>query len=417
MPNNESEICIAGVVSPLHGAEIIEDIASTVISSARRYPHRFLGVYKESESLRKALIGCNVVILIVGSGGSERIIYDAFANYGGGLLMVSYNGNNSLAAAIEVLPALRDLGVKVSLYHHRLGHDRKGLDDYVRVGHAISKFRSSRLGVLGSTAPWLVYTGITSGEAMSYGPEVVEIGLDRLYSYYMYASDKEAAELARMYRGRSSNRISDGDLVNVMKLHLAIKRIIEEEKLDAYTIDEYEVGRVLRVVPCFTIGYHNSSGIVAGSEGDLQSLLSMMIAHYVSGSPVFQGDLGDVEQDTIVLSHCTAPLNMGSYLLTTHYGTGYPASVSVTPPQGRAVTLMKLDHRIKKFIVSRGTIVASTPRTNLCRTQLVIRVPFNPETLLQDPRGNHYVVVLGDHAWKAMVAGGLLGLEVVDLTG
>ncbi len=417
MAPRDAEICIASVLSPLHGDELVKDIVDIVVSASRKFPHRYLGVYKEPESLRDAVAGCDVVVLIVGSGGTERIIYDAFDGYDGGLMLVSYNGYNSLAAAIEVAPALRTLGVKVSLYHHRLGYERKRLDDYIRVAYAIAKFRSSRIGLFGAPAPWLVYSSMPASESVRYGPEVVKIPLRKLYAYFMNVDEREALDLARMYRNRASSRISDEALLNVMKLHLAIKKIVEEERLVGFTIDCFEVIRVLGVTPCFTIGYHNSIGIVAGCEGDLPSLLTMMIATYISGNSSFMGNLSDVEQETIVLSHCTAPLNMGSYFLTTHYETGRPVGVSVTPPKGRVVTIMKLDHKNDKFIVARGTIVASSPRPNLCRTQMVIRVPFDPQILLDESHGNHYTVVLGDHAWKAIIAGRLLGLDIIDLTG
>ena len=411
------EVCIASVLSPLHEDSLIEDVVNEVLSGARRFPHRYLGVYRDPELLREAVVGCDVVVLIVGSGGTERIILDAFEGFDGGLMLVSYNGYNSLAAAVEVLPALRSSGVKASLYHHRLGYDRKRLDEYLRVSYAVARFRSSRAGLFGSPAPWLVYSNMPASEVAQYGPEVVKIPLRRLYNAFMSISEDEAMDLARVYRNRTSSKISDEALLNVMKLHLAVKNIVEDEELDAFTIDCFEVIRVLGVTPCFTVGYHNSMGIVAGCEGDLPSLLTMMIASYISGGSAFMGNLSDADQDSIVLSHCTAPLNMGSYFLTTHYETGRPVGVSVTPPKGRLVTILKLDHKKDRFIVAKGTIISSSPRPNLCRTQIILRVPFDPEILLDGSPGNHYVVVLGDHSWKAMVAGRLLGLEVVDLTG
>lgn len=417
MASRGAGVCIASVLSPLHNDELVKDIVDTVISASRRFPHRYLGVYREPESLRDAVAGCNVVLLVVGSGGTERIIIDAFEGFDGGLMLVSYNGYNSLAAAVEVAPALRSLGVKAGLHHHRLGYDRRRLDDYIRVAYAIARFRSSRAGLFGAPAPWLVYSGMPASEAVRYGLEVVKIPLRRLYSYFMDLDEREAQDLAKVYRNRTSSRISDEALLNVMRLHLAVKRIVEEEELNAFTIDCFEVIRVLGVTPCFTVGYHNSIGIIAGCEGDLPSLLTMMIASYISGSSSFMGNLSDIEQETIVLSHCTAPLNMGSYFLTTHYETGRPVGVSVTPPKGRVVTIMRLDHRSDKFIVARGTVVASSPRPNLCRTQMVIRVPFDPQILLDESHGNHYTVVLGDHLWKAVIAGRLLGLDVVEFTG
>jgi L-fucose isomerase-like protein len=244
---------------------------------------------------------------------------------------------------------------------------------------------------------------------------VVRIPLKDLYDKFLEADEDEARRLARLYMRTTSSSVDLRGLVKAMKLHLAIKDIVEEYRLDAFTIECFEVIRVLGVSPCFSLAYHNANGIVAGCEGDVNGLATMMIASYVSGEPAFIGNLADIIDDnTAVLAHCTAPLNIGSYTLTTHFETGKPLGVSVTPPSGRPVTVLKLNPVEKELNIAEGVNVSSVNRPGMCRTQYVVRFKEPIEWMLRESPGNHYVVVLGDHVKRVEYAGELLGFRVVN---
>jgi len=406
---SRGEVCAATVISKIHNESLVAGLRAELARNARKVEIRELGTFQNSYELREAVEDCEALALLVGSGGTERIITTGLKGYPGGVLLVSYPGNNSLAAAVEAAAALRELGVNASLHHYK---DGKRLVNALMALRAVSLFRRSRIGLFGEPEPWLVYSRVDPGEVEKLGPQVIRIPLERLYEAYHSISDEDAVEIARGYRVRASSKIKLEELVKVAKLYLAIDSIVSKDRLDAYTIQCFEVIRALHLTPCFSLALHNSKGIVAGCEGDLSSLVAMMLSYYSSGTPAFMGNIVDVNGSKALFAHCTAPIKIGNYRITTHFETGYPAGISVSYPAGRPVTIVKTLVGKRRMIVARATVKASTPRPNTCRTQIVAELEGGADWLLRGDLGNHYVLVLGDHADTLSTVGELLGFTV-----
>ncbi len=410
MLNIEGEVCELVVVSPIQ----VDSIPSSIIDEINKYSKKInmksLGVFTDGQKLRESIRRCESLVILVGSGGTERILTTGLSEFRGGALLISYPGNNSLAAAVEAVAALRDMNVNAGLYHH--GKDSKSLMHVLSAAKAVAEFRSARIGLIGETEPWLVYNKIEIREVENLGPRVIRIPLAKLYEYYMNVEDEKARDLAKTYSSRASSRLSLDQLIKVVKLFLALDNIVDHNRLSAYTVQCFEIIRTLHVSPCLSLSLHNSKGVVAGCEGDLVSLLGMMIAYYSSGKPAFMGNIVDIEDSNILLSHCTAPLTIGEYHITTHFETGYPAGVSVIYPSGRPATLVKIVPRKRKMLVVRGTIRASTPRPHTCRTQILLKLEKGVDWLLEEELGNHYVLIPGDYVDTLRITGKLLGFDV-----
>ncbi|MEB3806840.1 MAG: hypothetical protein GSR73_04910, partial [Desulfurococcales archaeon] len=319
----------------------------------------------------------------------------------------------SLAAAVEVLPALRLRGVRASLAHLR-GDLARVAEGYAAVVEGVSRFRSARVGLVGGRPPWMVYSVVNPEDLAKLGVEMVEIPLEELYSRYRGVGEGEARRAAGEYLGSIRGSLTVEGLVRAVRLHMALEGLVADYGLDAFTVECFRVIEALGVSPCLSLAIHNSRGVVAGCEGDLNGLLGMMAASYVSGEPAFMGNLADlVDERTAVFAHCTAPLSVGRYTLTTHFESGGPLGVAVEPPVGAVVTVLKVDPVRGWFIVSRGVVSGGGGRPGLCRSQYVVGFEGGVGWMVRDSPGNHYVVVLGDYVERLVLAGELLGYSVL----
>ena len=61
------------------------------------------------------------------------------------------------------------------------------------------------------------------------------------------------------------------------------------------------------------------------------------------------------------------------------------------------ITIFKLSKNLKDFYVAKGKIIRNLSETNLCRTQIEVRVNDNIEYFLNRPYGNHHLVIYGDY--------------------
>ena len=105
------------------------------------------------------------------------------------------------------------------------------------------------------------------------------------------------------------------------------------------------------------------------------------------------------EDNTLMLAHCTVPLNMcSSYSLTTHFESGLGIGIKGEMPEGR-ITICKIapDYSLDNTICIPASIKESVNIPGYCRTQII--VSLGEEGLLDILKasfGNHLIVSYGD---------------------
>ncbi len=409
--------CLATVlseISPEGLAKPVEELVQRAAGGRLEY----VGEHRSSGSLRRALRGCTSAAIIVGSGGTEHVILDGASSFRGPLLLVSYDAYNSLPALAEVLPALREeRGGRLWQVHTKLGlrqRDRR-LEAALRGLLLADSLQGARLGIIGGPSPWLVFSRMPNEAVSQLGIEPVDIPLSAVIDYYYEVPREEAESLAEKLAPSATSQVRGEGLVRAVTIYLALKRIVSEYNLDAFTIRCFDLIPVLDASPCLALALLNSEGVVAGCEGDVPAAVTMMILSRASGGPVMMGNLADLDDDTVTIAHCTAPLRLGNYQITTHMETGKPGGVSVTLPTGRPVTLARIHPRLQTLLLARGRLVQSRPRPRLCRTQATVRVEGGARWMLDESPGNHWVLALGDHIEEAQTIAALLGLQPVRM--
>ena len=108
----------------------------------------------------------------------------------------------------------------------------------------------------------------------------------------------------------------------------------------------------------------------------------------------------NLNESTLTLAHCTVPRKMiNAYNLRSHFESGLGVGIEGKLPQGR-VTLFRIGGKnMERLWTAEGENVETTEDENLCRTQAKIKLDSSNklEQLLNDPLGNHLLMIYGDH--------------------
>ena len=139
----------------------------------------------------------------------------------------------------------------------------------------------------------------------------------------------------------------------------------------------------------------NAEGITATCEGDIPAMLTMAVARALTGRSSFQVNLSRIEGDRLLFAHCTVPLDIvQDYCYDTHFESGIGVAIHGQLPEG-PVTLFKISPDFRRVYRREARIVANPYGDNLCRTQVIVEAPGAVAYFLQQPIGNHHIIVPG----------------------
>jgi len=378
--------------SPMHDPVRVSTYVNAFRSSLLGVP--FIGLITEPTRVE-----AEILVVLVATGGTEHIVLDTARLSGARYVLLAYHdSDNSLPAALEVAPALREL-CGVGLVHLNSAGSRVG--PLVRASEALSKIRGGLVLVVGKPSPWLVYSSGVEGEVESkLGVELRFLELDALYEELQRVGDAEAAEECSELVSRAS-RVSVGgeELLRACRLSVAMRRLAARLGAIAVSVRCFDLLKDLGVSGCLALSRLLDRGVVAGCEADIPSTATMLILSTLSGRPSWVANVVGVGSSSVELAHCTVATSLtSSYSLVTHFESGLPVSVAGTLEEGVEVTLAKYDPRRNLLRASRGTVRSGRPtHPYRCRTQVVVEVPPGfARSLLEDPLGAHLVVGLGN---------------------
>ncbi len=320
--------------------------------------------------------------VMIATGGVESLFKTIWSK---GLLktttLIADGRNNSLAASLEILSYLSENEQKGRIIHGTNDEIVNGIVENV-VGTqdcASSLFIGTRIGVFGQPSDWLIASGVDYNYIKErYGIETVFIDLQRLVDE-VGASEKS-------------------DMLAADKTYAAIKKICQEERLDAMTIRCFDIVKACNTTSCLALAKLNDEGIVAGCEGDMQTLMTMLLAKKLCNEPAFMANPSILTDTTTMFAHCTVPLSM-CYRTTmrTHFESGIGVAVQGDMPL-TDYTIMKWGgRRLDKFFVTEAKAIENQYSEHFCRTQIMLDVNLKPY-LLHRTIGNHHVIIRGRHA-------------------
>lgn len=320
--------------------------------------------------------------IMIATGGTENLFR---AIWSSGALktttMIADGRNNSLAAALEILSYLTENGEEGRIVHGTNEEIVKVIMDNIvetRQGSSLS-FIGTKIGLFGQPSDWLIASGVDYDYLREYyGIKTIFIDLQRLINEI----------------GRSEK----SDMLAADKTYSAIRKICQEERLDAMTIRCFDIVKACNTTSCLALAKLNDEGVVAGCEGDMQTLMTMLLAKRLCNEPAFMANPSILTDKTSMFAHCTVPLSM-CYKTTmrTHFESGIGVAVQGNLPL-TDYTIMKWGgRRLDKMFVTEAKAIKNEYSNHFCRTQITFDINLKPY-LLNHSIGNHHVIIKGRHA-------------------
>lgn len=366
-----------------------------------------------AELLRRLKNECNAAITIVGDESSnERVAtlpqFDFVMIATGGVenlfkrilpstsKLIADGRNNSLAAALEILTWLEGQGKEGEIIH--------GTNDEIleRLHHCEGgPLSGTRIGLFGEPSDWLIASGVDREYLWKqFGVETIDIDLQRLIDGIKAIPQANAVKVAQaiVKKAKSVKEPSCADMVEAAKAYLAIKEICKEERLDAMTIRCFDIVKTCDTTSCLALALLNDEGIVAGCEGDMQTLMSMLLAKRLCGEEAFMANPSNLTAETSMLAHCTIPLNMCDALaIRSHFESGIGVAIQGTMPLTDYTIFKWGGPRLDRYFVTEAQAVEAPYSNHFCRTQITLNADLRPY-LLKHSIGNHHVIIKGKHA-------------------
>ena len=361
-------------------------------------------------------------VCFIATGGTEEIFRNYTDTLSENAVLLSDGFHNSLAAALEISSYLGRKGISYRHFNAPLDYSAEFFRNMVEslfrrdggkastitepaqipefsksVRHSLSKMA---IGLIGGQSPWLIASDIDK-EAISkhYGVSFKEISVEEVVeTFILTPSDdpKVVAVTNRMERFLAANR-SRADLTEAARMYVALSRICVLYGLSALTVKCFDLIASCRTTSCLALSLLNEEGIVAGCEGDIPALWSMIYAKLAWGQPSFMCNPSSMNRDelTLDLAHCTIPLQMvHGFRLPSHFESSLGIGVAGSVPSGRFSIIKFSGRELENFYCTDGEVIMNTNIPQRCRTQLRFKFD-NPESFdrfLSTDKGNHIVL-------------------------
>ena len=309
--------------------------------------------------------------------------------------MIADGRNNSLAAALEILTYLGNIGVEGKILH---GTNDEIISTLVETHGCASLW--GRIGLFGQPSDWLIASGVDRDYLRQrYGIETIDIDLQRLIDGVKTIPQTEAEKVAQIMvkRAKAVKEPTSADMLEAAKAYLTIKRICQEERLDAMTIRCFDIVKACGTTSCLALALLNDEGIVAGCEGDKQTLMSMYLAKRLCGEVAFMANPSQLTAQSSMLAHCTIPLTMcDETTIRSHFESGIGVAIQGLLPLTDYTLFKWGGPKLDRYFVSEAKAIETPYSEHFCRTQITLNVNLKPY-LLQHSIGNHHVIIRGRH--------------------
>lgn len=328
----------------------------------------------------------NLSLIYVRTGGTEglfkQLLPELQSKSSRPFYLLTSGKSNSLAASMEILSYLRQHGINGEIIHGSAAYITQRIKLLDTIEQACRRLQGARLGVIGEPSDWLISSHTDKMVIMErLGIRLVDIPMQTLL-------DKFSDCLTMIPAMAGAERIYD-----------ALKEIVDMYRLSGFTLRCFDLLTAVKNTGCLALAKLNSEGYVAGCEGDVPAMLSMMIVRSLLGISGFQANPSNINPETgeMLFAHCTIPFDMVErYEYDTHFESGIGVGVRGYMKEG-PVTIFKLAGDLSRYFVAEGTLVRNQAKSDLCRTQQVIQLSDKCQTayFMTNPIGNHHIIMPG----------------------
>lgn len=373
-------------------------------------------VYTRGKRRLKSLFKQDVVefvdkdphVLVFLTGGSERAALQAVREFEFYPLLAS-SVENSWAAATEVKAWMNHNNIDSWLIDQDSPTAPLVIDSLHKVINGLKRLRGKRFGLVGDVAHWLVSSNVDPFIIKSkLGIEKVDIPWERV-------SFDDVTSVSPDFLSFFSE--SDADELNKSGvIYERFSQLIRQYDLSAITVQCFKLIQKREATACLALSKLSMDGVPAGCEGDICSMLGMMVTKELFGIVPWMANVNYVDESArqVTFSHCAVPGHLlKDFEITTHYESGIGQAVKGNL-KAQEVTLVRIDSTLTKMFVGKGTLVPAEHSTQMCRTQVVVQGDEDMVNyFIKNPLGNHHLIVPGDYLLDFKLAAHLLRMELV----
>ena len=342
-------------------------------------------------------------IVLIGSGGTEGLFLKKLKDLKEPIVLLSTSKNNSLPACLEIKTYLENHNKLCFLLSGNEEHIANMLKHIATIINAYNSIINTNIGLIGGPSSWLIASQVDVKKIHdNFKVNVIKIKMSELDTL-IEETTKEMLDLKDIAHGNELlNKYQDKEVVHqALVIYISLKKLVKKYNLKGLTIKCFDLLKKHKNTACLALALLNEEGITAGCEGDVPSLLTMYFLNTLTGRSSFMANPSkfNYEENSILLAHCTVPLNMtSSYSLDTHFESGLGIGVRGEMPEGK-ISICKIapDYSLDNCVCLPATIKECPHLEGYCRTQIL--VSLGEEGLLDILKasfGNHLIVSYGD---------------------
>ncbi len=370
-----ANIAIYTLTSELHNEQAVKAVTQEFLNS--------LDIEYDFKGSDYASYGSSALNLIyVRTGGTEgifkRLLPELQTKSNRPFYLLTSGKSNSLAASMEILSYLSQQNIKGEIIHGSADYIVKRIQLLEAIEKAHQQLNGSRLGIIGQPSDWLISSNADKAQIKSrLGIDLIDIPISELIDALT----------------------SQEGMPGATRIYEVLKGIVEKYQLQGFTLRCFDLLTTVKNTGCLALAKLNSEGYVAGCEGDVPAMISMMIVRALLNISGFQANPATIDPETgeMLFAHCTIPFNMVErYEYDTHFESGIGVGIRGYMKEG-PVTIFKVSGDLQRHFIAEGYLLRNQAKPDLCRTQQVIKLSDKSQTsyFLKQPIGNHHIIIPG----------------------
>lgn len=396
------DIALYTLTSSLHNEESVNALSNqfiTEIENKLGFTFNFCGTDFTTYGDR------DLDIIYVRTGGTESIFKKMLPSLKGKILLLTSGESNSLAASMEILAYLKQHNLNGEIIHGSTDYIAERIMLLYQINNARRLLQGKNIGVIGRPSDWLIASNIDKKSIKDkLGINIIEIPVEELIN------SVQSDNLSPLFDDKAAI-ISDEIPQNLkqykkgaLDIYCALKKIIADYSLYGLTIRCFDLLESVNNTSCLALAMLNEEGIPSGCEGDIPSLLTMVIIKALTGHSGFQANPSRIDplNGEMVFAHCTIPFDMvHSYSFNTHFESSIGIAVHGELDLGEA-TVFKVSGDLNNYFCCKGVLTENPYEKSLCRSQVRIKFTDNKTAICRDyflksPIGNHHIILTGDY--------------------
>ena len=346
-------------------------------------------------------------ILMFLTGGSERIAINSVQEYKFYLILASREGN-SWASATEVKAWMNQHNISSILINYDDENAVELINNFYNAKNGIRRLHGQRLGLVGNPSDWLVASVVSPFLMQTrLGVEQVDISWNDII---LDEITQVAPDFTSLFNSSDSTELYESG-----RIYEGLASLIPFYKLNALSVECFSLVNQTCHTACLALSKLNLDGIPAGCEGDTCSALGLMLGYEVCGITPWMANTVFINGDKALFAHCTGPANLYKKFKTdTHYETDKGLALA-GELKGETLTLFRLDNTLNKMFVTLAKVTDHPKLKTACRTQVEVELLGSAkEYFINNPFGNHHLILPGDWTQRLRLAASLLRMEIIE---